>query len=231
MVARVEHLVAGYGTRAVVNSVDIEIGSGEIVALIGHNGAGKSTLVKAMFGLLPVWSGKVVFARAPGATNPSTLLRAGIVYAPQGNQVFPNLTVRENLEVAASAFRSRARRRIVENSVAMYPMLSDRARRRARTLSGGERQQLGLASVFSLEPHLLLLDEPSAGLAPALARDVFDTIVKACRSNRIGALVVEQKVRHILSFADRVYVMRRGCISYSGSAAGLDTGKLRDVFL
>lgn len=230
---RVEKLVTGYGTRQILQRVDLNVNRGEVVAVIGHNGAGKSTLLKALFGVLPVWSGNVAFTGLGGAAGPRALLRHGVVYAPQGNRVFHRLTVLENLQLSAVVLDAPRRRQGVGRALELFPSLRDREGQRAGTLSGGERQMLALACVMSLDPHLLLLDEPSLGLSPALAKSAFSRIEEISVEANVGCLVVEQKVRDVLRIADRVYALRGGAVAFAGAAADLlaDDAKLREVYL
>ena len=230
----VRSLITGYGKKQVVNGVSLEIAPGEIVALIGHNGAGKSTLLKALFGLLPIWSGEVAFngddLQKP---KPRDLLRAGVAYVPQGNRVFTDLTVRENLEMGGVTLSNKAQLKDgIERVFTLFPALKPELRRRAGTLSGGEKQMLALGNALILSPRLLLLDEPSLGLAPPLVREALTRIKEINRDSGVTVLIVEQKVREVLKIAHRVYVLRNGLVSFSGPADSLsDDVKLREVYL
>jgi branched-chain amino acid transport system ATP-binding protein len=230
----VNDLVTGYGKREVVKGVSIEVPSGGIVALIGHNGAGKTTLLKAIFGLIPIWSGEVTLAnevlRLP---TPRSLLRAGVAYVAQGNRVFPDLSVRENLEMGGLTVPSKVLlNEGIERALDLFPALKPRLRQRAGTLSGGEQQMLALSNVLVLSPSLLLLDEPSLGLAPGLVSQALTRIKEISANSGAAVLIVEQKVREALRIADRVYVLRNGKVSFSGLAKDLgDYAKLREVYL
>jgi branched-chain amino acid transport system ATP-binding protein len=230
----VRSLITGYGKKQVVNGVSLEIAPGEIVALIGHNGAGKSTLLRALFGLLPIWSGQVAFD-GDDLLNPKPrdLLRAGVSYVPQGNRVFTDLTVRENLEMGGVTLSNKAQLQDgIERVFTLFPALKSVLRRRAGTLSGGEKQMLALANALILSPRLLLLDEPSLGLAPPLVREALARIQEINRDSGVTVLIVEQKVREVLKIAQRVYVLRNGSVSYSGQTEALkDDVKLREVYL
>jgi len=231
---RVESLVAGYGKKEVLRGVSLDVARGEIVALIGHNGAGKSTLLKATFGLLPIWRGHVTLdGRKVNVPSPRRFLRAGVTYVPQGNRVFADLTVLENLEMGGVTLRDRARLRdSVDRMLTAFPALRSRIRQRAGTLSGGEKQMLALATGLITSPRLLLLDEPSLGLAPPLVTEALTRIQTISRDLGAGVLIVEQKVREVLRIAHRVCVLRNGMVSYSGVAASLrDEMKLREVYL
>jgi len=233
IILRVEKLVTGYGDRQILDKVDIEVKAGEVVALIGHNGAGKSTLLKALFGLIRTWAGSVVYARAPNASTPYMLLRGGIVYVPQGNRVFSHLTVRENLQVCAAVLEDVSKRVAgIENAFRYFPVLRNREKQRAGTLSGGEKQMLSLACAMCLNPHLLFLDEPSLGLSPTAVQTIFNMVKHISREADVSCLIVEQKVRHVLNISDRVYALRCGSVIFTGDAAELaDEGKLREVYL
>lgn len=230
----VEGLVTGYGKRRVVDGVSLDIGAAEIVAIIGHNGAGKSTLLKAMFGMLPIWSGTLTLDGAPlSRPTPGELIRAGLAYVPQGNRVFTDLTVRENLRVSGVTLRNGDRMNEgIDQVLALFPALRSRLSQRAGTLSGGEKQMVALASALVLSPRLVLLDEPSLGLAPPLVVDALHHIRKITLDWGTAVLIVEQKVREVLKIADRVHVLKNGRVSYSGPAEFLrDESKLREVFL
>jgi len=229
----VDNLVTGYGKKQVLNGVSLHVSAGEIVALIGHNGAGKSTLLKAAFGLLPVWQGQVSLdAKTLNSPNPREMRRAGVAYVPQGNRVFTDLTVRENLEVAGTTLPNKARRNEgIERALSLFPALGPRLRQRAGTLSGGEKQLLALANALVVAPRLLLMDEPSLGLAPQLVTEALRHVQEINRDSGVTVLIVEQKVREVLKIAGRVYVLRTGRVSFHGPTRELDDAKLRDVYL
>jgi len=226
-------LVAGYGKKKVLNGVSIDVPRGEIIALIGHNGAGKSTVLKAIFGLLPIWDGRVLLAGEPAPARPRKLLEMGVSYLPQGNRVFTDLTVRENLRLSSRTLLDTPRADAAsERILELFPALEDRLEQRAGTLSGGEKQMLALANALVLSPRLLLLDEPSLGLAPPLVREAFQRLRKISATLGATVLIVEQKVREVLKIAHYVYVLRTGRVSFSGPAAELsDEAILRRVYL
>ena len=230
----VDAVVSGYGKRQVLNGVSVDVAPGEIVALIGHNGAGKSTLLKAVFGMLPVWTGRVaVDGIRLEAPRPRELLRAGVGYVPQGNRVFTDLSVRENLEMGGVTLPDGALlKEGIERVFTLFPALKKRLSQRAGTLSGGEKQMLALGSALVLSPRLLLLDEPSLGLAPPLVTVALERIQQISCDTGAAVLIVEQKVREVLKFARRVYVLRNGQVSFSGATELLtDEAKLREVYL
>ena len=230
----VVELVTGYEKKQVVNGVSLEVSRGEVVAVIGHNGAGKSTLLKAVFGLLPVWNGQVVLdGQVLRSQTPRELLRAGVAYVPQGNRVFSDLTVRENLEMGGVTLTNKKLlNERIERVFTLFPALEPRLKRRAGTLSGGEKQMLALANALVLSPRLLLLDEPSLGLAPPLVTEALARIRQISNDSGAACLIVEQKVREVLKIAHRVYVLRNGLVSYSGPTDALkDDARLREVYL
>lgn len=231
---RVEDVVTGYGKKQVVNGVSLHVSRGEIVALIGHNGAGKSTLLKAIFGLIPLWQGQVVLHGKPVAKPvPRELLRAGVAYVPQGNRVFTDLTVAENLEMGGITLRGKQElKEGMERVFNLFPGLKDRLKQRAGTLSGGEKQMLALSNALIVSPRLLLLDEPSLGLAPPLISEALGRIQQISRDNGVTVLIVEQKVREVLKIANRVVVLRNGRVSFEGPAEALkDEARLKEVYL
>lgn len=230
----VRSLITGYGKKQVVNGVSLDVARQEIVALIGHNGAGKSTLLKAIFGLLPIWKGQILFDGDDlQSQQPLELLRAGIAYVPQGNRVFTDLTIRENLEIGGVTLTTKTRVDEGMNRVFnLFPSLKSRLNERAGTLSGGEKQMLALGNALVLSPRMLLLDEPSLGLAPRLVSAALKRIQEISRSSGVAVLIVEQKVREVLEIAQRVYVVRNGAVSFSGPTSELaDDKKLREVYL
>lgn len=230
----VDALVTGYGKKQVLNSVTLNVAPGEIVSLIGHNGAGKSTLLKALFGMIPIWTGTVMLDGIPvEAHAPRQLLPSGVAYVPQGNRVFTDLTVQENLEMGGvTLLNSTLLKDGIERVFSLFPAIKLRLRQRAGTLSGGEKQMLALANVLVLSPRLLLLDEPSLGLAPSLVTETLKHIQQISNDSGTAVLIVEQKVREVLKIAQRVYVLRNGKISFSGPSESLvDENKFREIYL
>ncbi|MGH9893944.1 MAG: ABC transporter ATP-binding protein [bacterium] len=212
----------------------IDVAPREVVALIGHNGAGKSTLLKAVFGMLPIWTGSVALdGMRLNTPTPQDLLRAGVAYVPQGNRVFADLTVRENLDMGGVILSNGVRLKDgFERVFTLFPALKSRLRQRAGTLSGGEKQMLAFANALVLSPRLLLLDEPSLGLAPPLLAEALQRIEQISCDSGTAVLIVEQKVREVLRIARRVYVLRNGQVSFCGAANELfDDVKLREIYL
>lgn len=227
-------LVTGYGKKQVVSSVSLAVVKGEIIALIGHNGAGKSTLLKAIFGILPVWSGEVrLDGRTLDGAKPRELLGMGVAYVPQGNRVFTDMSVRENLEMGGVTLQRKQQVKDgIERALTLFPALMPLLKRRAGSLSGGEKQMLALSMGLMTSPRLLLLDEPSLGLAPGLVTSALGHIKGLNERAGVSVLIVEQKVREVLKIAHRVVVLRNGRVSFTGNAAELhDDSKLREVYL
>jgi branched-chain amino acid transport system ATP-binding protein len=229
-----QNLELAYGELSVCRGISIEIGPGEIVALIGANGAGKSTTLRAIAGLLSPRSGAIRFA-GEDITRLSAHQRAlaGIALVPEGRHVFPFLTARENLELGG--FKNRRNgvkvRRMIDDIFDMFPRLRERSRQNAGTLSGGEQQMLVLGRAMMSEPRLLCLDEPSLGLAPLVVRDIFRTI-RAINAAGTSVLLVEQNARYALETASRGYVLQTGSLMASGSCADLaKDARVREAYL
>jgi branched-chain amino acid transport system ATP-binding protein len=228
----VEQVVAGYSAAdEVLKGVDLRVETGEIVGIIGPNGAGKSTLVKTIAGLLAPSRGRIMLGDRPIAGHaPREISRAGVAYVPQEQNVFPTMSVRENLEMGGYVDPKGSARKI-EQAFARFPMLARRRRVQARSLSGGERQVLAMAMALMVEPQLLLLDEPSAGLSPIAAQRLFDDIVAINRTG-ISIAMVEQNAREALTVADRAYILVDGRNHREGPAADLAADPdIRRIFL
>ena len=225
-------IVAGYGAQdEILKGVDLAVGKGEIVAIIGPNGAGKSTLLKVIAGLLGPKRGSVRLAGRDITNLPAReISRLGLAYVPQEMNVFPTMSVAENLEIGGYTDPRRAAQRI-EKAFTRFPVLGQKRRRAARTLSGGERQMLAMAMALMVEPELLLLDEPSAGLAPAAAERLFEE-VRAVNRDRVAIVLVEQNAREVLSIAARAYILVDGRNHRTGRAADLAADPdIRRIFL
>jgi len=227
----VRDLSAGYGDNDILRGLSLHVDDGELVAVIGPNGAGKSTLLKTLAGLVSPRSGRIAL-RGADITGAGTrrIVASGLCYVPQEANVFPSLSVWENLTIGAwtAPGTSSARARAV---VELFPVLAERRRARAGTLSGGERQMLAMAMALMVEPRLLLLDEPSAGLAPALQRLVFDR-VREINSRGLGILLVEQNARESLGLCQRAYVLAMGRVRAEGPGEMLrDDPEIRRLYL
>jgi branched-chain amino acid transport system ATP-binding protein len=217
----VEGLRSGYGRVEVLRGVDLQVRAGETVALLGSNGAGKSTLNNTVSALVPAWSGRVVFDGADLTRARSReVVRAGLIQVPEGRRVFPNLSVRENLELGSYA-RGRERRSAnLAKVFEVFPKLRDRERQLAGTLSGGEQQMLAIGRGLMAEPKLLILDEPSLGLSPLLVEEMF-ALIGRLHEQGLAVLLVEQNVGQSLAIADRAYVLENGAVRFSGTPAEL----------
>lgn len=228
----VEQLRAGYaGESDILHGIDVTVNAGELVAIIGPNGAGKSTMVRSVMGAVPVRGGRVLLdGRVVTGEKTHILARGGIGYVPQVRNVFARMTVEENLRVGLHT-RPRAISARLERTYAQIPLLAERRRQRAGTLSGGQRQLVAMARALMAEPSVLLLDEPSAGLSPTNQRDVFALVREICASG-VSILMVEQNARQALTLADRAYVLERGHNALDGTGDQLlQDPKVADLYL
>lgn len=219
---QIERLTAGYGPLSVLKEVSLAVGEGEMVTLIGANGAGKTTTLMSISGCLRPQSGSIVFAgQAIDRLPAHTLVGRGLCHAPEGRRIFPRLTVADNLELGGYHRRDRAAvRRDLDRAYARFPLLGQRRRQLGGTLSGGEQQMLALARAWMSRPRLLLLDEPSLGLAPRMVAQVFDSL-RELHAQGMAMLLVEQNARQALALAQRGYVMEQGRIALQGPASQL----------
>jgi branched-chain amino acid transport system ATP-binding protein/neutral amino acid transport system ATP-binding protein len=228
----VEGLVAGYGAAdEILKGVDFTLHAGEIVSVIGPNGAGKSTLLKVIAGILVPHKGSVrLRGEHIGGRAPRAISALGVAFVPQEHNVFPSMTVRENLEMGG--FLDPAGSRVKIDAIfSRFPILAEKRRQAARTLSGGQRQVLAMAMALMVEPAVLLLDEPSAGLAPRAAEQLFETIA-AIHQDGVAIAMVEQNALQALRLADRGYILVDGRNSMTGPAADLARNPdVRRVFL
>jgi ABC-type branched-subunit amino acid transport system ATPase component len=227
----IHDLSAGYGEHEILRGLSLRVDEGELVAVIGPNGAGKSTLLKTLAGLVRPRAGRIALRGADitGATT-ERIVASGLCYVPQEANVFSSLSVWENLTIGAWT----APRALTERAhavVELFPVLAERRRARAGTLSGGERQMLAMAMALMVEPRLLLLDEPSAGLAPTLQRLVFDR-VREISARGLGILLVEQNARESLALCHRAYVLAMGRVGAEGSGEALrNDPEIRRLYL
>ncbi len=217
-----EHVTAGYGRIDILHDVSVAVRPGEIVSIIGPNGAGKSTTFKAIVGFLHPRQGRVVFnGEEITGLRPDLVLRRGLAYVPQGRIVFPQMTVLENLEMGG--FIERDRKRIaaaLERVYALFPILSERRRQKAGTMSGGEQQMVAMGRALMTDPRLILLDEPSLGLAPKFVTLIFDKLA-AMKASGYTLMLVEQNATRALAIADRGYVLELGRNRFEGSGRQL----------
>ena len=217
----VSALRAGYGPIEVLRGIDLTVAAGEIVALLGSNGAGKSTLNNNISGLYRPFGGNIRFDGKDIAGTPSMqIVEAGLVQVPEGRRVFPNLTVRDNLELGSYRRGKPARAQNLERVLATFPRLRERLRQAAGTLSGGEQQMLAIGRGLMAEPRLLILDEPSLGLSPLLVEEMF-ALIGRLNADGLAILLVEQNVMQSLTIAHRAYVLENGRIALQGPAAEL----------
>jgi len=232
-VLRLEGVEAGYGDVVAVRSVSLEVRAGEIVALIGGNGAGKTTTLRTIAGLLPLRRGRVELAGRPiSGLGSAAVVAAGIAHVPEGRQLFPSMTVRENLELGARTVEGRARRaETLARVVALFPRLGERQQQLAGTLSGGEQQMVAIGRALMARPRLLMLDEPTLGIAPVLVQRIFETVA-AINRDGVTVLLVEQNVRRALALAHRAVALENGRVVLSGPARELLTDdRLKKAYL
>ena len=226
---RVEGLATGYAGLPALHGVSLDVRAGEIVALVGANGAGKSTLLRCIAGLVPPWKGEVAFeGRSIGGLAAHQVVRRGIACVPEGRRLFGRLTVLENLVVGAY---SRAAPDALEEVLAIFPLLRDRAAQLAGTLSGGEQQMLAIARALMSRPRLLMLDEPSLGIAPRMVARIYELLAQI-NQRGLTVLLVEQNVRAALACASRAYVLQTGRVAQQGTSAELlGSDLVRQAFL
>jgi neutral amino acid transport system ATP-binding protein len=223
---------AGYGEALVLRGVSLTVSEAELVAIIGPNGAGKSTLLKVIYGLLPPSAGNVRYRKADvTGARAEQLTRLGLNYVPQVGNVFPSLSISENLLVGSVSLRRSERRTAVDDMYAQFPLLAERRRQRAGTLSGGQRKLLAIARALVTRPRALLLDEPSAGLSPQAVELVFGQLAEV-KKRGIAIVMVEQNAVRALGLADRGYVLDMGRNAYEGSGdALLRDPKVAELYL
>ncbi len=223
MMLEIEGLSVSYGGLAALRGVSITVAAGQFVAIVGPNGAGKTTLFKTVSGIVEPASGRIVFdGRDLLAVPPPERAHLGIAHVPEGRQVFAAMTVFENLEMGAYQLRSRLdRQRNIDRIFTLFPVLAERRRQLAGTLSGGEQQMLAIGRGIASNPRLLLLDEPSMGLAPAIADLIFERIAALHREDRVTLILVEQRVAEALESCDYGYVLETGRVVLEGTHGAL----------
>jgi branched-chain amino acid transport system ATP-binding protein len=215
-------LVAGYEPELpIVRGVDFALGAEELVAVLGPNGAGKSTFVKAIAGLVPIYQGKVTLGTTDATDVPAhEKLRHGLAFVPQTDNVFATLSIADNLRLAADILPKAHRARQIARIYSLFPDIADRSGRRAGALSGGQRQMLAIARALIVEPKVLILDEPSAGLSPKIVGEVFSRL-EAIKRSGVAIILVEQNVKAALAVADRAVILVEGQLRHEGTAKGL----------
>jgi branched-chain amino acid transport system ATP-binding protein len=228
----VEAVVTGYGSLEVVRGASMHVGRGERVGLFGPNGHGKTTLLRAISGLIPAWAGRIRFNGVDiTAANPTRIVELGLVHVPQGSTLFPRMTVDENLALGAYSRRGRERRAEALARVhQLFPRLRERPRQLARTLSGGERQMVSIGMGLMANPELLMLDEPTLGLAPNI-RSELAAAVNAVADDGVSLVVVDQDIEFLLRVTDKLYLLERGRIALeAGGGKPLDRAKVLDSY-
>jgi urea transport system ATP-binding protein len=223
----VQGLSASYGKSPVLDSIDITIGLGESVTLLGRNGVGKSTLLRTIVGLHPVSSGSISFLGEDVTKSPSYLrARRGIAYVPQGRGIFPHLTVDENLRLGTAAGEGAG---VPDHIFELFPVLRRVGQRKGGVLSGGEQQQLAIARAMVSKPRLLILDEPTEGIQPSIVQQIEETLVEVRNQLQIGILLVEQYLDFAWSIGDKFYVMRGGQIVATGTPRESDPSSVHHL--
>ena len=216
----VNNLVVSYGAIRALKGISFNVENGEIISLIGANGAGKTTTLHSISNLIKKQSGSVIFKNEDITnTNPDKIVKAGLIHVPEGRRVFANLSVKENLEMGAYLRKDKAGIKAdLEHVYELFPRLRERVKQLAGTLSGGEQQMLAMGRALMSKPELLLLDEPSMGLAPILVDEIFD-IIQKINKNGTTILLVEQNAFKAMSIANRVYILETGHVASSGEAS------------
>ncbi len=217
----VRGLRAGYGAVEVLRGIDLQVKAGEIIAVLGSNGVGKTTLNKVLSGVLPLSAGEVSFeGRRLNGLSPADIVEAGLIHVPEGRKIFPNMSVRENLELG-SYRRARPRRAAnLERVFTTFPRLRERMTQAAGTLSGGEQQMVAIGRGMMAEPKLLILDEPSLGLSPLLVEEMF-ALIQRLNAEGLPIMLVEQNVVQSLEMASRAYIIENGLVTLEGAAADI----------
>jgi len=220
---KLEKIQAGYGNILAIKEIDLDINEGEIITLIGANGAGKSTTLMTISGIVPSRSGRILFdGQEIQRKEPDEIVRLGICQVPEGRHIFPELTVQENLDMGAFLRHDKKEiKRDIDYVFSLFPILAERRGQDGGTLSGGEQQMLAMSRALMARPRLLLLDEPSMGLAPLVIRQIFEIIKQINAENRTTIFLVEQNANQALHIAHRGYVIENGRIVFAGKAEEL----------
>ncbi|MFX1255246.1 MAG: ABC transporter ATP-binding protein [Promethearchaeota archaeon] len=217
---KIKNIISGYGKAVVVQGIDLEIHPQELVTIIGPNGSGKSTLLKSIAGLVRIFSGSIIYNDKEITGYPTSKMPSlGIGYVPQLNNVFPNLTIVENLEIASLFLDEEQFEEGLARVFRIFPILEERKNYRAKSLSGGERQMLALGRSLMTEPKILLLDEPTAALAPVLVNEILQIVKDLKEKENIAILLVEQNARKSLEMSDRTYILVAGRIFKTGKSS------------
>jgi len=232
MLLDVQELVVGYGKKVALRKVSLDTDEAEIVGIIGHNGAGKTTLLKSIFGLLPPWEGRIIYKGGDIAGHKTEVnVREGLSYMPQGQGLFPDLSVVDNLDLGDYALGKTVSSVSMDQVMDLFPILRSRKNQKAGTLSGGEQRMLSLGIALMQSPKLLLLDEPSIGLAPIIVQNVMETIKEVNHRLKTGIVIVEQNIDATSRIVDRIFIIKVGEIVFSGgSEIAQDKQKLWQLF-
>ena len=230
---KLEDINVYYGGLKALNGASVLIDEGEIIALMGPNGAGKSTVLKALFGITPMESGKVLWHEKAISPIPKEMIDRGISYVPQGRRVFSSLTVKENLEIGAYTVKSKNEvKERIEEVLTLFPALRSKLKEQSSHLSGGQQQMLAIARGLMTDPKVLLLDEPSIGPAPKIVKEVFQKIKEINERHRTSIIIVEHNLKSVNEIAHRTYVLDKGKVVAEGKPKELmDSGILEKVFL
>jgi branched-chain amino acid transport system ATP-binding protein len=230
---KLEDIHVHYGGVKALDGASIAVDEGEIVALMGPNGAGKSTILKAIFGLVEIDKGKVLWHEDAIKPVSYEMVERGISFVPQGRRVFKHLTVKENLEVGGYIIKDQKEiKRRMENVLELFPVLKTKIKDKSSTLSGGQQQMLALARGLMIDPKVLLLDEPSLGLAPKIVKEVFQKIKEINEKRKMAIVVVEHNIKSLLEIAERVYVLDKGKVVVSDTPQNITNSDiLEKVFL
>jgi branched-chain amino acid transport system ATP-binding protein len=231
-ILRTEGVTTGYGKNEVIKDVSIKVKDGEAVCIIGPNGAGKSTLLKAITGYLPCWEGSVEF-NGEDITDVEThrLIQRGMSIVPQGRVVFPEMTVKEHFDIGAWTLNDEEFEANLERIYELFPRIQERSGQKAKTMSGGEQQMVSLGRALILDPDLIILDEPSLGLAPSLVNETFD-LINTIQEAGVSILMVEQNAAKALRNTDRGYVIEMGELAYEGESMSLlENDEVQELYL
>ena len=222
-----------YGAVRALDDVSMQVHAGEVVAVMGPNGAGKSTVLKAVMGLAPVVNGTVYWRQEPLAAETHEIVKEGIAFVPQGRRVFTHLSIAENLEMGCLYLNDRAEKaRRLDSVMELFPILYEKRRDYASQMSGGQQQMLALGRGLMASPELLLLDEPTLGLAPIIVREVFQKVAEISDRLNTTIMVVEHNIKGVLDIVDRAYVLDKGTVVHNGTPQSIrDTDILTQVFL
>jgi len=229
---QLKNISVHYGEIKALDNVDIQLDEEEIVALMGPNGAGKSTVLKAIFGLAPIQCGEFLWRKQPITPLPFEMVKRGVAFVPQGRRVFGNLTVIENLEIGGFAVgNKKIIKQRIDEVIQTFPILKERGNQKAKTLSGGQQQILALARGLMTNPQVLLLDEPSLGLAPKFVKEIFSKIKGINKNHKTAILVVEHNIKSLLEVAHRAYILDKGIIvAKDNSQNVIESGVLEKIF-